>query len=790
MINFDPIPLKKSINKSYLKVKPFREEFENFKSELSKLLSLINDKESEEHNKNYVRDFLINTFYFVKKVNTKGKTDLAIHLDKSPSSKVGVIIEAKSPSNKSDMITTLNLNFKALHEVILYYLQERIDFKNDEIKHIIITNAYEWFIFKAEVFEKLFYKGSLKKEYEKWKTNQKVSHNNDFFYNLIKEYLNNENFGIEGIQFNLNDYKKKLAKDEKTLIPLFKVFSPPELLKEPFANDSNTLNKEFYLELMHIIGLEEHKEGSKKIIRRKNEKDRDNGSLLENTIRILKSEDSLGNLANPEHFGESEDEKLFNLALELNITWMNRILFLKLLEAQLVNFNNGKNEFKFLDPKVIIEYDDLYELFHEVLAKKVNERSKDIIDKFKNIPYLNSSLFDISELERKTIRISNLKDRFELKLYNKTVFPKDIKKKEKLPALEYLLKFLDAYDFASESGEEIQEESKTIINASVLGLIFEKINGYKEGSFYTPGFITMYMARETLRRAVVQKFNEAKGTGYKDYDDLRKDIDTSSAGREEANKIVNSLKICDPAVGSGHFLVSCLNELIAIKADLRILSDRQGRQVRDFSFIIENDELVITDEVSDELFTYKLNPGGKPVTRIQELQETLFHEKETIIENCLFGVDLNPNSVNICRLRLWIELLKNSYYTEESKYTELETLPNIDINIKQGNSLISRFDIKQDMFSHGDMQTLEVYKLNVQLYKNEHDKSKRKALKESIEKTKQRFKGIAVEPLKKERDQIEKFTEQLYELNKEDMFKDELSKTEKEKIEKKRKEKH
>ena len=69
---------------------------------------------------------------------------------------------------------------------------------------------------------------------------------------------------------------------------------------------------------------------------------------------------------------------------------------------------------------------------------------------------------------------------------------------------------MDAYDFASEGSEEIQEENKTLINASVLGLIFEKINGYKDGSFFTPGFITMYMSRETIRRAVVQKFNNLK----------------------------------------------------------------------------------------------------------------------------------------------------------------------------------------------------------------------------------------------------------------------------------------
>jgi hypothetical protein len=71
-----------------------------------------------------------------------------------------------------------------------------------------------------------------------------------------------------------------------------------------------------------------------------------------------------------------------------------------------------------------------------------------------------------------------------------------------LNTLQYLFDFLNAYDFASESSEEIQEERKTLINASVLGLIFEKINGYKDGSIFTPGFITMYMCRQAVRQAI------------------------------------------------------------------------------------------------------------------------------------------------------------------------------------------------------------------------------------------------------------------------------------------------
>ena len=93
----------------------------------------------------------------------------------------------------------------------------------------------------------------------------------------------------------------------------------------------------------------------------------------------------------------------------------------------------------------------------------------------------------------------------------------------------------------------------------MLGLIFEKINGYKDGSFFTPGFITMYMCHETITRAVVQKFNEAKGWNCESVTDIY----NRNPEIPEANSIINSLKICDPAVGSGHFLVSALNEIIA-----------------------------------------------------------------------------------------------------------------------------------------------------------------------------------------------------------------------------------
>ncbi|MCK4813602.1 MAG: Eco57I restriction-modification methylase domain-containing protein, partial [Candidatus Marinimicrobia bacterium] len=503
------------------------------------------------------------------------------------------------------------------------------------------------------------------------------------------------------------------------------------LLKLPFANDSNSLDKRFYSELLHLIGLREIKQGSKKLIERYPEDERNSASLLENAINKLNSRDTLSQIENLSTYGKTREEQLFAVALELCITWINRILFLKLLEAQLLSYHKGDPLYKFLNIERIKNYDDLDSLFFDVLSCKYDERRGEAKTDFSKIPYLNSSLFEPSDLERKTIYMTDLRDERYLPLLNATVLKNEQGKKLKggMLALDYLFKFLDAYDFASEDSENIQEENKTLINASVLGLIFEKINGYKDGSYFTPGFITEYMCRETIRRAVVQKFNEAKDWNCKDL----KAVYNKGLDIEEANEIVNSLKICDPAVGSGHFLVSALNEILAIKHYLNILCDRDGKRLFDYRVEVENDELIISNEHTGKLFEY--NPSSP---ESQKLQEALFHEKQTIIENCLFGVDINPNSVKICRLRLWIELLKNAYYKNE---TELETLPNIDINIKCGNSLISRFDIKADLSKalKKSKYDIDSYRDAVHIYQNAQSKEQKRSMKELIDEIKGNF---------------------------------------------------
>ncbi|MCF0255084.1 MAG: class I SAM-dependent DNA methyltransferase [Bacteroides heparinolyticus] len=727
------LTIAKSLNKAYRQVSIDKQSFDIFKQQLEILYEQISTIDTEGKLKGDLMDFLKLTFYGQKyKVSPKGYIDCAIHLGNTTETPVGIIFEVKTPTNASEMITKDNLNKKALQELLLYYLRERVEKKNIQLKQLVVTNLYEFFIFDAQEFEQVFYSNKkLLQRFDEFNNGILTSDKTDFFYKEIAtEVIESVKDTLSYTWFDIRKYKALLNKGaDKHLIELYKIFSPEHLLKRRFQTDSNSLNTKFYSELLYIIGLEEIEEtdSNKRIITRRSTVNRHSASILENTITILDSEDWIDNIQEKYSFGKDREEQIFNVALALVIGWINRILFLKLLEAQLVKYHKGDTSYAFLRSQFIPDYDELNKLFFQVLAKRHEDRTNTINNKFGKIPYLNSSLFEVSALERQTIRISSL-DNSELPIYSGTVLKDGQKPRYKqLTTLRYLLEFLDAYDFASEGSEEIQETSKTLINASVLGLIFEKINGHKDGSVFTPGAVTMYMSREVIQETVVRKFNEEMDWNCTDYEALKdKDIDNY----QRANTIVDSIRICDPAVGSGHFLVSVLNEIIRTKYDLGILLDCNGKRVKkqDWSIEIENDELIVSDS-EGEPFVYI--PGNDESQRIQE---ALFNEKRRIIENCLFGVDLNPNAVNICRLRLWIELLKNAYYTKDSEYTDLETLPNIDINIKVGNSLIHRFDLKQDISEILKKTDISIskYKDAVNRYKNTHSKEEKRELEDMI----------------------------------------------------------
>ncbi|EOH5633224.1 Eco57I restriction-modification methylase domain-containing protein [Campylobacter coli] len=700
-MKFEAIDEKEFLNPYYRK-KPILE------AELNEFIKALKDyKTSLENNLKNNEDSLVanalskffENLHFECEIKSihKGNSgmDLALKKDKQ----IQVIVEAKLPHSK-EFFSQSKPNCKALHECILYYLRERKAL-NSSLKHIIITDFYRFYIFKADLFEELFNKNKYFKEaFENFESkNSLFKGNTDEFYKECEKLLSSEKYldsitrkdlfdepSLKGVFIDLKPILEQEKPSFSKLKPVFKIFHKDFLLSEFNPNDANLLNNAFYKELLYILGLCESKQNSKLIIAKSQESEEEQGTFYTAINSKLKEEN-------------------FETILKLLILWLNRILFLKLIESNLVRFNDDKN-LKFLNFKKIPDFDKLSELFFEVLAKEKSTRKK---SEFAYLPYLNSSLFEKQSIEN-TLEISSLSNDLKLFYYKNTVL-KDDKcktKKGQVELLEYLFEFLDSFDFGSDDEQSEILSQKELISSSVLGNVFEKLNGYKEGSFYTPSFITSYMCKESITKVVLDKFNAQFDLDAKDISELRKSL--RKEDKKAQKELLNSIKICDPAVGSGHFLVSALNVMLSIYDELNLFDE-------EFYLEVQNDEILITGR-KGEFIEYKR--PSTPKDKAHLIQQELFHTKKDIIENNLFGVDINPNSCEITKLRLWIELLKHSFYQsfDDENYHDLKTLPNIDINIKCGNSLVSYFETGKSLSHYPNIkERMSKYKRIVKDYK-------------------------------------------------------------------------
>ncbi|GAA9857547.1 type IIG restriction enzyme/methyltransferase [Helicobacter pylori] len=684
MIKFAHISLKDFIKK-YNPQEPKKETIENFEKEINSLLENAKRRDGEEFQKNEINSFLKNTYGY--DCNTHEKVDSTIYVD----GEVRVLIEVKALNKKTEFPKNReNPLSKAFCQMVFYFL-DAIE-NNNSLKHAIICNAHEFFLFDCKDLLNLFQNDKEIKQFHKnCASKEGTDTKTKRFYSDLEEYLKKDFEGeLRYTHFNLSSY------DPKELPLIYQVLSHEVLLKQKKTLDANTLNKDFYEELLYILGLEEQ-----------NEK----GKIL---IKPSRTKNSLSD-ALKGSYTDLDDEEV----MALLIAWNNRILFLRLLESLLISFKHFEKSF--LTIENFTNFNALNTLFFEVLAKKNNERSKEIKENkiLGKIPYLNSSLFDKTPLESNGHEIRLLKNE-RLEIYPKSILKKDkdYQEKKDLPLLKYLFEFLHVYDFTT-TPKDIKDNKNTseslLINPSVLGLVFEKLNGYKEGSFYTPSFITSYMCSESITPIVLDKFNAIYKWDCKNLEALRGKIDRdfSDQKAKEYLQLLLALRVCDPAVGSGHFLVSALNEMVRIAYELGLIASLYRHSLR-----LENDEIIIQHTQTGEIFNYK-KPHSENDPHHQ-IQKELFELKKSIIENCLFGVDINPNSCEITKLRLWIELLKYSYYIfEEGKNTNaLETLPNIDINIKCGNSLIFNFPLNSKLTIGQTLEFSKNLKAEIKEYKN------------------------------------------------------------------------
>lgn len=227
-----------------------------------------------------------------------------------------------------------------------------------------------------------------------------------------------------------------------------------------------------------------------------------------------------------------------------------------------------------------------------------------------------------------------------------------------------ILDVFDLYNFTID--ENTPDDQEISVDPEMLGKVFENLlesNTRKgQGAFYTPREIVHYMCRESLVNYLATNHSNLTEENIRNYinygDSLNKGI--AELGREwkgesftpgqfsELNELLRNIKVVDPACGSGAFLVGMLQEIVRLRTFLQLTPD-------------------------SELFSKSSNS-------IKEL--TVYDLKKETIQNCIYGVDIDPGAIDIAKLRFWLSIVV------EENIEDIEPLPNLDYKIMQGNSLL------------------------------------------------------------------------------------------------------
>lgn len=365
-LEFESLSLKDFLNAFYKEYADFQaENKQEFKDKLESY------KQNYEQNKNQNEPAIVanalaplfESLGFQVKFAHKHKGNSEIDLALLKDSNVEILIEAKKPDNTAEMFKANKPNCKALHECILYYLRERENGlnRNTNIQFIIITDFYQFYLFEAGEFKRYFYDNSkIKKLYKDLESpqNSNIKTQEDFYRELkpiLEKYFveNREgdlfNIALKGLYFDL--------RNDKHLSIAHKILNRDFLHRE-YKRDPNALNPRFYKELLHILGLKEFDKGGKITIEFD---DTQNISFAKHIASKLESQNKPSD---------------FEAVMSHILIWLNRVLFLKLIEANLLHFNDFNKDLRFLSGTKITSFKHLSHLFFEVLAKDYEARKQ------------------------------------------------------------------------------------------------------------------------------------------------------------------------------------------------------------------------------------------------------------------------------------------------------------------------------------------------------------------------------------------------------------------------------
>ena len=278
-------------------------------------------------------------------------------------------------------------------------------------------------------------------------------------------------------------------------------------------------------------------------------------------------------------------------------------------------------------------------MFFDAMATGSSSRSEHPVLGF--VPYLNGGLFRRSALE------DHINDAGEVSL------PDDVFDPESEGSL---LNLLSRYRFTTR--ESTPDDQSVDPDPELLGRVFENLyqgdERHNTGTYYTPREIVHFMCRETLDGYL----RDATGVHQSSLDVLRQEAVGSRDEHQAlpgipADALIDALetvRVCDPAVGSGAFLLGAIQEIVSLRRGI-LFSQR--------SYVDPH-----------------------------ELYRMVSDWKQRIIENSLYGVDINPEAVEICRLRLWLSMVLDM--DEPPDPNSNWALPNLDFQIVAGDSLVDR----------------------------------------------------------------------------------------------------
>ncbi len=354
------------------------------------------------------------------------------------------------------------------------------------------------------------------------------------------------------------------------------------------------------------------------------------------------------------NFKKSEDqttEEYENDLISFYRIIFSRLLFIKILISWKMLEIDPLS--LILKKEMIYWNTEIRALFFDIFNKKPKNRPKYVPEEFKILPYLNGGLFRPSGIE--VDNDGNLRDVH--------LNPEAIKD---------IWDFLKKFKFIrEENGIDIEDHNT--INPEILGYIFERSIGderKKTGSFYTPEELTDYMTENTIFPYIIGNINKK----FSDILPIKRisDIDFLLNKAEIYNYILNELiqdiKICDPACGSGAFLKKAADKLLFL---YKKCYRGCGREL----------PFKVKDDIQKD--------SQMPFADIYSI-------KKHIIQNNIYGVDINKSAIEICELRLWLWIVKPPEELIGSKeYLEIPSLPNIEYNIRCGNSLIGYCEIER-----------------------------------------------------------------------------------------------